>query len=68
MKISIHRTFLKLLNCLLKPARGVQTDGQNGRFPAYSEMPGYVLFKFVQMVATSTLSQNLMQTFENLLL
>ena len=37
MKISIHRTFLKLFKCLLKPASGMQTDGQNSRLPAYNE-------------------------------
>ena len=39
MKISIHRTFLKLLTASLKPARGVQIDGQNSCLPAYNETP-----------------------------
>ena len=30
---------MKLFDCLLKPARGVQIDGQNSRLPAYNETP-----------------------------
>ena len=37
MKIGIQRTFLKLFNFLLKPERGVHTDGQNSHMPAFNE-------------------------------